>query len=102
MIGLHLAIGSGDIPLLEFDNKIELLEYLSELKVFDCVWLLAVEGLCSDILITEKLETLIKYIEVDFFDLYKEEYVQIFIQEYQNYKDAYSVAYDMREGNPKQ
>lgn len=98
MIKLHLAIGTGteNIPVLEYENKEELIDYLHELKMFDCVWLATENGELSEILITENLTTLIKWIENDFMNL-----ETIFIQEYQSYEDAYAVALDMREGNAK-
>lgn len=96
MIKLHLAIGTGDIPVLEYENKEELIDYLNELTMFNCVWLITDDGSNGETLITENLTTLIKWIENDFMNL-----ETIFIQEYESYQDAYLVAFDMREGNPK-
>ncbi len=95
MINLHLAIYDGDIPIIKFANKEDLIEYIYELQKFDCVWLFATNSENSEILITENILFLLLIIKVSSIE------GDVFLQEYQSYEDAYSVALDMKESNPK-
>jgi hypothetical protein len=107
MITLHLAINStddiwqDDIDQFEFSSTIELGEYLKELKMFDCVWIATGDGEKGDIIITENLDTILRMVADDSFKLDDTEHTNFFVQEYQTYEDAYAVALNMREGNPK-
>lgn len=108
MIILNLAIHDGEVEVMEFKTVEELIEFIEELKRFDCIWLVADESDINDditssceILITEDVYTIISAIGVDFFSCSLRKDSKLFIQEYQSYEDAYKVALDMREGNPK-
>lgn len=96
---LHLAIHSGDVKELHFENIAELIIYCKQLADFDCVWLIT-DGDNEDnpykqeIVITENIFELIKFIQ-------RIDPDTLFIQEYQSYQDAYEVALMMREPNPK-
>jgi hypothetical protein len=97
MIRLQLAIYDGDVEEIVFTSKTDLIEYLEVLQCFDCIWLATENGSNGEILITENVDKLILAIEMDFF-----ESLNIFhVHEYQTYEDAYAVALDMREPNPK-
>lgn len=95
MINLHLAIYDGDIPTIPFVNKEDLIDYIYELKKFECVWLFKPKDEDSEIIITESIDFLISVINI--IELSKD----IFLQEYQSYEDAYATALDMKEINPK-
>jgi uncharacterized protein YutD len=96
MIKLNLAIYEGDIDVIEFNNIQDLCEYIKELHTFDCVWLATDDGEKGEIIVTENVETIVSSII-----LFWSNSDNIFVQEYQTYEDAYFVALDMREGNPK-
>lgn len=92
MIHLNIGIGDGDVDVITFTDTKELLEYFQELKMFDCVWLFKCD---EDIFITENIESIT-------FNVNKVDYdVNLHLQEYESYEDAYAVALDMREENPK-
>jgi hypothetical protein len=95
MINLHLAIYNGDIPIIPFETKKELIDYVFELQKFDCIWLFTTGCENGEIIVTENILFLIMIIEMSTIE------GDIFIQEYQSYEDAYSVALDMKETNPK-
>jgi hypothetical protein len=97
MIELHLAIYDGDVLRIKFNNKNELLDYLKELKSFDCIWLVTDDCEFGEILITQNLDTVINCFKKNMFSILD----KLFVQEYQTYEDAYKVALGMRESNPK-
>lgn len=101
MTTIHLAIHSGDPVEMHFENTKELNEFICELVEFDCVWLVSdnKKPEISEILITESIQQIINCISNGFFGSLENEV--LFIQEYPNYEDAYSVALMMRETNPK-
>lgn len=101
MIHLNLAIYEGDVEVLDFDNILLLCEYLQELKSFDCIWLATDDGEKDEIVITENLDTLMNAVYGGHFPSLLHQESNFFVQEYQTYEDAYKVALDMREGNPK-
>ena len=101
MIHLNLAIYSGDIKIIKFHTQSDLCEYLKELNRFDCIWLAADDCEKGEILITEKLDTLIQAVKNSHFNLLWNSPTNFFVQEYQTYEDAYSVALSMREPNPR-
>ena len=104
MIDLNLAIGSCDIASMKFKTVADLIDYIEELKRFDAIWLvvddLGDESRC-EILITEDVSKIISAIIADFFSCTSLKESKLFIQEYQSFEDAYSVALDMREGHPR-
>ena len=100
MIKLHLAIYSGDVETIDFDNLQELCEYINELKQFNCIWLATSDGEDGEIIVTEDITRLIFLVTCNYFIDLNENTI-MHLQEYQNYEDAYNVALDMREGNPK-
>lgn len=98
MITIHLAIYEGDVKELNFENKIDLIDYVKQLIDFDCIWL-GTNGdqenpIFQEIVITENIFEIINFIKRIESDV-------LFIQEYQSYEDAYAVALDMREPNQK-
>lgn len=95
MITLNLAIYKGDVKVIEFSNQIDLSEYVKELNRFDCIWLAAEDQVFGEILVTENLQTVINH-----FKLWNSPQ-NFYLQQYQTYEDAYKVALDMRESNPK-
>jgi len=95
MIKLHLAIYDGDIPAIPFENKQDLIDYVFELQKFDCVWLFTTGCDNGEIIVTENILFLIMVINISTIQ------GDIFIQEYPSYEDAYAVALDMKESNPK-
>ena len=101
MIILNLAIYDGDIQTIEFYTQKELLEYLFELHTFNCIWLATEDGANGEILITENVETLINAVRNNHFNLLWNSPQNFYVQEYQTYEDAYRVALNMRETNPK-
>jgi len=102
MIHLHLAIYEGDIEQIDFENIVDLVDYIRELNRFDCIWLATEDGEKGEIIITEDLDALITCIENNVFIINIDEGSQdFFVQEYQTYEDAYAVALDMREGNKR-
>lgn len=105
MITLHLGIGEGEVLEISFNNKIEIIDYINEIKerFFNRVWLLANGDEFGNIFITEKIELIILIIDlgiVDFNGCIDLDCFNIHLHEYQSYEDAYKVATDMREGNP--
>jgi septum formation inhibitor-activating ATPase MinD len=101
MIKLNLAIYDGAVEVINFNTQNELCEYLQELKMFDCIWLATDDGENGEILITENLQTLINAVKNSHFNLLCDSPQNFFVQEYQTYEDAYKVALDMRETNPR-
>jgi hypothetical protein len=102
MIKLNLAIGEGDPIEMEFDAVESLCEYLEELRTFDCIWLATDNGETGEILITENLDCLVMAVSDGHFNIhFSHEEDTIYVQEYQSYEDAYAVALDMREVNPR-
>jgi len=101
MIILHLAIGEGDPQQKAFYTASDLAEHLKELKSFDCVWLATENGEKGELLITEKVDTLVNSVKNGYFNLTWNSPQHFFVQQYGTYEDAYSVALHMKEGNPK-
>lgn len=102
MIKLYLAIGKeGTIPMFEFENRRELREYIKNLEQFSCVWLCCGEAPNSEIVITESLGVVLKSVINSTWQLEPHLDSVLHIHEYQSYEDAYAVALDMREGNPR-
>lgn len=101
MIYLNLGIYNGDVEVIEFYTQHDLCDYLKELHTFNCIWLATEDGEKGEILITENLQTLISAVKNSHFNLLWNSPQNFFVQEYQTYEDAYKVALDMREGNPR-
>lgn len=104
MITLYLGIYEGDVQRFKFDNTNSLLEYLKELKRFDCIWLATNDVRQHDtceIMITEKIDKIIAAIANNHWDMSNQRKYIFTVQEYQTYEDAYSVALSMKEYNPK-
>ena len=96
---LNLAIGEGDVKEFDFGHRDELLDFINEVfKSYDnkVVWLYCYGGENGEIIVAENSGLI--------FMLVCEGIVcsdTIHIHEYPTYEDAYKVALDMREGNPK-
>ena len=102
MIILHLGIGEGDIKTAKFFTLAQLVDYLKkEFSKSDCVWLATVDGEKAELLITEKIETLIYAISKNYFNLLWNSPQNFHLHQYETYEDAYSVALHMKEGNEK-
>lgn len=98
MITLHLAIYEGDVEQIPFASIDSLLEYMEELRMFDCVWVVT-DG--DEVLVTDNLLKILRSISYDYmFDL-KGENAKLFVQEYPSFEAAYEVALMLREDNPK-
>jgi hypothetical protein len=96
MITLHLGINDGDVEQMEFSTRGELTNFILELKRFNCIWLFTDDGENGEIIITENISILL--------NAFLNNIVQgniLHLHEYQSYEDAYAVALDMRESNPK-
>jgi hypothetical protein len=98
---LHLGIFEGDVNVFEFNDLDQMCDYLHELKSFDCIWLATNHSEIGEIVVTENLQKLIRLLKIGYFDLNSNNNEVFHVQEYQTYEDAYKVALDMREGNPK-
>ncbi len=101
MIKLHLAIYEGDVEKIPFKCTNDLIGYIEELEMFDCIWVATSGGPDSEILITEETSTIINALECDFWETSFVKDSNFFVQEYQTYEEAYSVALLMREENIK-
>jgi len=109
MITLHLGIYEGEVQRITFNSKKDLLDYLHDIKKsnFECIWLCSGEGDIGydEILITESIDTVELAINGLVFSLFEDELenknFDLHLHEYQTYEDAYKVALDMREPNPK-
>jgi hypothetical protein len=101
MIHLHLGIYDGDVDVIKFFTQSDLCDYLKELACIDCIWLASDGNEKAEILITENLQTLIDSVKNNYFNLHWNSPQVFHVHEYQTYEDAYKVALDMREGNPK-
>jgi len=101
MIKLHLCIGQGDPQESEYFTSSQLVEYLEELKAFNCIWLATTEGENGEILVTESVDLLCESVKNGFFNLLWNSPTNFFVQEYPTFEAAYDVALSMREGHPK-
>ena len=101
MITLCLGIYEGDIEQIPFDSVNSLIDYIEELKMFNCIWLVTEDGENGEIMITENIDKIITAIGTDHWNLCSQKDSMFHLQEYQTYEDAYAVALDMREENPK-
>lgn len=95
MIKLNLGIGEGDVKIYNFKNIAKLCKFISEFKKYDCIWVFAEDG-DGEIIITKSIDNIIKTIKANIFNN-----MEFFMQEYQTYEDAYAVALNMKEINPK-
>ena len=98
MIKLNLGIGKGDVDVLTFETRAELLDFVNGLKrlTFINVFLVTDDSEFGEILITENIEKVIQAIKMDYLDI-----SNIHIHEYESYESAYAVALMMRESNGK-
>ncbi len=102
MIELNLGIYEGDIDVINFNNYLDLSEYILELKRFNCIWVVTGEGEYSEIVISENIDKInFLVLSEHWKELHDKKDCKFFIQEYQSFEDAYKVALDMREGHPK-
>ena len=102
-ITLNLAIYDGDPLMIDFETKSELIDYIKELKQFNAVWVVAEDGLLGGggLVVTEDIDNIIKLIMINYFDYASEDLSVLYMHQYTTYEDAYSVALDMKEDNPK-
>jgi hypothetical protein len=111
MIHLNLTIGDSDPQITSFENVGQFREYVCELKSFNCIWLLAIENKAEmpgsgHISVHEYLIDLYNYLFEFHFAPYDNDKgygdnTIYFIQQYDSFEDAYSVALGMREPHPK-
>ncbi len=100
MIELYIALGKEDnIPCIEFKSTSDLMDYIEELKQFNCVWLCSGKNPNTEIVITEDIDIILSAVSVDFWMVSLAKNCELHIHEYPSYEDAYRVALDMREGN---
>ena len=100
MINLHLAIQEKDAQLLKFNDNSSIIKFLETLKNHDCIWLICDDNNDGEIIITENLHTVLEAISMNQFGAFFGEQ-NFYIQQYTNYEDAYKVALNIREVNPK-
>ena len=97
MITLHLGIGEGDIKEVQIECSESLIRYIENelLPIENRVWLVSEED-DGEIIITEDLNFVTHLIESNTWFLRETDF---FMQEYDSYESAYSVALDMKEPN---
>ena len=89
------------LEVLRFYTTVELVKFLAKLSPKKHVWLATDDGENGEIIITESIETLISAVKTGVFNVLLNDSKPFFLQQYDSYEDAYAVALDMREGNPK-
>ena len=89
------------LEVFKFYTTVELVEHLSKLRLKKHVWLATENGEKGEIIITESIDTLIRAVNSCVFNLLWNSPQPFFLQQYDSYEDAYAVALDMREGNPR-
>ena len=89
------------IEILRFYTTAELVKHLAKLSSKKHVWLATEDGENGEIIITESIDTLISAVNAGVFNLLLNGSQPFFLQQYDSYEDAYAVALDMREGNPR-
>lgn len=90
----------GDIPCYRIEDLLHLNGFLiAESKTEDCVFLVT---LCDEIYITDHILFVISFIEMIYkrLELEKAKDINLFVQEYDSYEDAYNVALDLKENTP--
>ncbi len=113
MIHLHLALidDKGDVPIIECPSQAELVTYLHSLRIRhpNAVWLakdIACKGddsASEEIVVSESIINIAILVESDevFNIAFNEPEAGFFVCACESYEDAYALALDMREGNPK-
>jgi hypothetical protein len=101
MITLYLGLGKGDVGEFKLNNTNELLDFVEKFKAYDRVWLCSGKSPDTEIVITEKIDTILQAIAHDNWNVSTAKNSELHIHEYPSYEDAYKVALDMREGNNK-
>lgn len=96
-VTLYIAIGEGDIPSYTFDSLRELIDFMSRLAEFNCVWLMTTNSPDYEIIITESVAFMCHLLAVKSF--HGGDNI-LYIQEYPTYEEAYKVALDMRTDKP--
>ena len=89
------------LEILRFYTTAELVKHLAKLSSKKHVWLATENGVDGEIMITESIDSLISAVKAGVFKLLWNSPQKFFIQQYDSYEDAYAVALDMREPNPK-
>jgi hypothetical protein len=97
-VTLHIAIGTGEIPTYQFDTLKDLVDFISRLTEFDCVWLMTTDCENCEIVVTEQIGFMCHLLAVKSFHCGNS---TLYIQEYPTYEEAYAVALEMKELNPK-
>lgn len=97
MIKLNLHIGSGDAIISDFFTIDELLKYLDTFSKYEVVWLLTKDCENGDIFITKNFDTLTEIVKINILNVLWDSPCNIYLQEYQSFKDAYEVAISMKE-----
>ena len=100
MIELHY-FECQESEVLNFFTINELVGYLKTLNPKKYVWLATEDGEHGEIMVTESIDALISAIKAGVFNLLWNSPQRFYLQQYDSYEDAYSVALDMREPNPK-
>ena len=90
-----------DISLIEFSTLDDCKDFLKSLA-FNTPnrVILITTNLNDEIIITDNKNMLLKIFENNQLEIYLDlEYIEIFIQDYHSYEDAYAVALDMKSAN---
>jgi hypothetical protein len=96
-VTLHIAIGDGDVVQYNFETLKELIDFISRLADFECVWLMTTNSPNYEIVVTESISFMCHLLAVKSF--HGGDNV-LHIHEYPTYEDAYKVALDMRADKP--
>jgi len=84
---VSIQIYSGDLDIFEFNEQSDLNDFLSNLKGFNCVWL--VTGESDEVLVTKDCKRIIDCFKINLFDIKIKEDKTLLIQEYQSYDEAF-------------
>jgi len=101
MIELNLGIGDGDCEVVKFNSLTEMTDHIKTFYSMNRVWVATAECEQGEILITESIPLIIQAIHTNHFRLEDDDRGMFFLQEYESYESAYSIALCMKEGNMK-
>ena len=96
-VTLYIGIGEGDVVSYIFESLKELVDFISRLEDFNCVWLMTTNSPDYEIVITESISFMCHLLAVKSF--HGGDNI-LHIHEYPTYEDAYKVALDMRADKP--
>lgn len=101
MINLQLGLYETDVKVMHFMSINDVCEYIKSLEKVDTVWLATDDGEYGEIIVTEKIDTVISALKNRILNPSTTKTKNLFLFDNDTYEDAYSVALSMREENPK-